>query len=82
VTLQVGPAALEQRDPTTNALVASYNYKDLGSMRKVIGCPGSHGNVEAWALEMKNTGRMVKINFAVIFRLIKLFYILASIPKL
>ncbi|KAF4522275.1 hypothetical protein B566_EDAN011971 [Ephemera danica] len=40
-TLQVAPAALEQRDPTTNALVASYNYKDLAGMRKSLGLVGA-----------------------------------------
>jgi hypothetical protein len=59
VTLQVAPGALEQRDATTNVLLASYNYKDVVGMRKVTGCPGSHGAIEAWALEMKITGRMV-----------------------
>ncbi|XP_059475793.1 dnaJ homolog subfamily C member 13 [Neocloeon triangulifer] len=58
VTLTVAPASLEQRDVTSNALLASYPYKDIACMKRVMGCPGCHGSSEAWAIEMRQTGRM------------------------
>lgn len=61
VTLTVAPACLEQRDVTSNALLATYPYKDIACLKKVVGCPGCHGSSEAWAIEMKQTGRMVII---------------------
>ncbi|CAB3364063.1 Hypothetical predicted protein [Cloeon dipterum] len=58
VTLTVAPAGLEQRDVTSNALLAYYPYKEIAGFRKVNNCPGCHGSNEAWAVEIKQTGRM------------------------
>lgn len=40
VVLEVGPCALEQRDPATNTILASYPYSDIQGILPVRDVPG------------------------------------------